>query len=86
MKPSAIELHIDELVLDGFAHADRHSIAYAFERELARLLSEHGLDASHVARFDGADVDAGAFALAPRGGTRGAGEHIARAVHGGLTR
>ena len=38
MKRGPIHLHIDELVLHGFNPADRHQIADAVERELARLL------------------------------------------------
>ena len=39
----SIDLQIDELVLNGFAAADRHAIGDAFERELARLLAEQGV-------------------------------------------
>jgi hypothetical protein len=38
-----IELHIDRLVLDGFAPGDRHGIADALRIELARLLVEGGM-------------------------------------------
>jgi hypothetical protein len=37
--PPAVELHIDEVTLDGFSAADGRAIAAAMERELARLLS-----------------------------------------------
>ena len=39
----SIDLQIDELVLNGFAAADKHAIGDAFERELARLLAEQGV-------------------------------------------
>jgi hypothetical protein len=43
VKPRIFELHIDELVLNGFARRDRLSIGDAIERELTRLITESGL-------------------------------------------
>jgi hypothetical protein len=43
MGSERIELHIDRLVLDGFAPGDRHRIADALRIELARLLVERGM-------------------------------------------
>ena len=39
----AVQLHIEELVLHGFAPADRYRIAAAVQLELTRLLAEHGV-------------------------------------------
>lgn len=47
--PSPVELHIEELVLHGFAPHDRHRIGDAVERELHRLLAERGILANAVA-------------------------------------
>ncbi len=38
-----IELHIEELILYGFKHADRQRIAEAVQEELTRLLKENKL-------------------------------------------
>lgn len=38
--PKRVVLHIDQLVLNGFAQADRHAVATGLQRELARLLAE----------------------------------------------
>lgn len=38
-----VDLRIDELVLDGVAARDRHRVADAIERELARLIADRGL-------------------------------------------
>ena len=48
-----IELHIEELVLHGFAPADRYRIGDTVQRELTRLLAEQGMPASliQVARW-----------------------------------
>lgn len=72
-----IEVHIDEVVLHGFAPGDRAGIGDALERELGRLLAERGL-AVPVADVGVARVDAGPI---DRGGGGGA---IARSIHGAL--
>jgi len=56
---AAIELNIEELVLDGFARADRYVIGAAVERELTRLLSEQAIPPGwhrdvDIARLEGA--------------------------------
>ena len=87
MRPKEIELHIEELVLEGFAHADRHRVADAIEGELTRLLAAHGLPpALTAARLEGARLDAGTVRLKQGGAPRAAGKEIARAIHGGLSR
>ena len=40
---NAVELHIDELVLHGFASGNRRQISSAVQSELTRLLSEGNL-------------------------------------------
>lgn len=44
--PQSVNLHIEELVLHGFAPHDRHRIGDAVERELLRLLTERGVIAN----------------------------------------
>lgn len=43
IRPSSVTIHIEELVLHGFAPHDRGRIAVAVEQELTRLLSEKGI-------------------------------------------
>jgi len=45
MRPININLHIDELVLNGFSPFDRYVIGDAVQRELSRLLESEGLAA-----------------------------------------
>lgn len=83
LKPN-IELHIEELVLHGFAPGDRHAIARAVEAEVARLIRERGLpsvggDDISVARLDG-----GSFQVEPSAGPAAIGGQIAQGVVGGL--
>lgn len=42
----SVELHIEELVLDGFALGERYAIGEAVERELRQLLGERGIPSS----------------------------------------
>jgi hypothetical protein len=48
----SVELHIEELVLDGFASGDRYVIGETVERELAQLLGEQ--DIPNSLRLDNA--------------------------------
>lgn len=77
-----IELHIEELVLHGFAPGDRQRIGAAVAQELARLLATGPLT-----RHESVDrVEAGTFRV-PRGAKPAAvGAQIAGAIYGGLNR
>ena len=82
----SIELHIEELVLHGFAPGDRHRIGEAVERELTRLLTEHGTppglaEAREIERLDG-----GTIQLTAASKPEATGDQVARAVFGGLRR
>ncbi|HEX8336386.1 MAG TPA: hypothetical protein VF621_06625 [Pyrinomonadaceae bacterium] len=84
MRPGAIKLHIDEVVLHGFEPADRAALGAALETELARLLAAGDptalTGASQVARIDG-----GAFEMPRHTAPDVAGTRLARAVYDGLT-
>ena len=76
----AINLHIEELVLHGFAFGDRHRIGSAVEQELTRLLAEQPLT-----RHESVErVDAGVFHVSLGAKPAAVGAQIAGAVHGGL--
>ncbi|HYP26675.1 MAG TPA: hypothetical protein VE262_08160 [Blastocatellia bacterium] len=85
MKPSGIELEIDELVLHGFARGDRHRIAGAIEQELARLFAEQGVPPSLARAGSIESIDGGAFEAKPHAKPEATGARIARAIYGGLT-
>ena len=84
--PARIELHIEELVLHGFAPGDRASIGAAVQAELVRLLAEHGAPAGWGRGADAAAerLDGGEFALAPGARADSIGAQVARAVYGSL--
>jgi hypothetical protein len=79
-----IELHVDELVLDGFDAADARGLGAALEAELVRLLTGGGLPQLQDDRTLGI-VDAGAVPLG-RDGSRGLGSRVASSVYGSLAR
>lgn len=84
MSATEIELHIEELVLDGFNAADRYRIGDMIERELSRLLSESGVPPSLVANHNQAHIDAGALNVASVSTPEHIGAQVAQAVYGGL--
>lgn len=81
----SIDLHIEELVLEGFSPGDRHRIGAAVERELARLLTERGLprltESLDVPRLDG-----GSFEMNRNATPEAVGGQVAGAVYGGVGR
>jgi hypothetical protein len=81
-----VRVHIDRLVLDGFALSpveSRH-VRAAVETELTRLLADGGL--SDELRSGGAmpSVVAGRFEPSAGGSAAQLGAAIAQSVHGGL--
>ena len=84
MTQKNIELHIEELVLHGFAHGDRYRIGEAVERELTRLLADRGVPQSLERGGEIASVDGGAFEVAQGSRAQVVGAQVAKAVYGGL--
>jgi hypothetical protein len=81
---SNVEVQIDELMLEGFAPADRFRIADGIKRELARLITEHGMERPAGSRARVAKLDAGSFRVAANRNAEGIAQQVARTVHGGL--
>ena len=83
--PASVELHIEELVLHGFAAGDRYAIAEAVEHELSRLLqiqlAAQGLPQLFAESSEHAQLDAGAFNVAPSANSKAIGGQIARTIH-----
>ena len=82
-RPS-IELHIEELVLHGFAPGDRHRIGDAVERELIRLLEGRGLVTPFETAMAMERIDAGSVSVRPGAPVETVGRETARALHRGL--
>jgi hypothetical protein len=83
-EPMNVELHIEELVLHGFAPSCRYRIGETVERELARLLAEQGvLDPSgHNVVLE--QVDAGQFTMNANAKSEAIGAQIAQAIYSGM--
>ncbi len=79
-----VNIRIEELVLHGFPAPDRHRIARAMERELARLCEDEGRPESWRPSFAVERIDGGAIKVAARLGAAKTGRDIARAVYRGL--
>jgi hypothetical protein len=84
MKPTRLELHIDELVLHGFPSTDRDAIATGVRTRLAGLLAEGGLPGSLLDSGRVDHLDAGQYEPAPDAPARHTGDQVAAAVYRGL--
>jgi len=86
-RPELREIRVDigELVLDGFGSSvDPRRVSASFERELTRLVREHGVPLA----ADGAVSVDGVSGLPPMPAglsARRLGQELARAVHAGLS-
>lgn len=76
-----VELHIDELVLHGFAARDRHRIAAALERELTRLIAQGDVERLPASSMQVDRVDAGSFRLDPAARPSHIGQTVAQRVY-----
>ena len=81
---TSIHLHIEELVLHGFAPGDRHGINEAVQQELTRLVSEQPISPAGLRNISMERVDGGAFRLANAAKPAVVGAQIAGAVWGGI--
>jgi hypothetical protein len=79
-----IELHIEELVLEGLPSRDRDRIGMAVENALARLLEERGLPPALALGENAADITAGDIDLRPGATPESIGEQIALVLYEGL--
>jgi hypothetical protein len=80
MTPQNIELHIEKLVLHGFATKDRTAIGEAVQHELHRLLVEQGIRGSPRQNCALAQLEGGAFTMQPDASAQTIGTQIAQSV------
>ena len=84
MTPYNIELHIEELVLHGFAPKDRRAISAAIQHELTRLFAEQGIHPSLARGYHAAKLDGGAFNIKSGAKPESMGTQVAQSLYGGL--
>jgi hypothetical protein len=77
-----IELHIEELVLHGFARKDQARIQRAVEQELARLLTEQGMPGSLAQGVEVQQLNGGSFNVRAGMGAEAVGTQVAQAIYG----
>ena len=81
VRPAAIEIHIEELVLHGFQASDKWSIGDAVKQELARLLGNQKMPALLHRELSADRLDAGSFKVTPNAKPRSIGTQLAQSVH-----
>jgi hypothetical protein len=81
MRPVNIDLHIEELVLHGFAPSDRHHIADAVEGELERLFVEQWASPLLMGEIEAEHLDGGTFEMTHGAKAGAIGAQIAQAVY-----
>lgn len=79
-----VELHIDEIVLHGFAHRDRYTIQEAIQDELTRLIASSGIPSSLHGGNEAARLDAGTVTVQKGMPPDAIGRQVAHAVYQGL--
>jgi hypothetical protein len=81
----SVELHIEELVLHGFAPGDRYLIGEAVERELTRLFSEQGTPQLIAEGGEMVGLNAGSFEVEQSSKPETLGIQLANALYRGMT-
>jgi hypothetical protein len=84
--PRSIELHIHQLLLEGFEDADQIAIRRAVETELTLLLSQGGMPQFPSDRQSTNCINGDMFHLGTTTNARRLGSHIARAIYSGLNK
>jgi hypothetical protein len=80
----SVELHIEELILHGFASGNRFAVGDAVERELARLFGEQGIPVALRSQSATDEMTGAVFNSAQNAKPRGIGRQIAQAVYQGF--
>ena len=81
-----LELHIEELTLNGFEAGDHYRISDALERELARLITERGVPRFLAQNNEAGMLAAQEFHVAEGSTPEAIGRQVARAIYMGLYR
>ena len=80
----SLDLHIDELVLHGFASSDRYAIGDAVERELAQLFRKQGVPNSLRSEKTADEIRGATLNATQHAKPHIIGRQIANAVYQGL--
>lgn len=83
MQPD-LNLHIEELVVEGLPGMREADLGMAVRAELTRLLAAQGLPTAWSQGAEVGHLNAGSIRLAPNAGPEATGRQIAQSVYGGL--
>ena len=84
MKPPNLEVHIEQLIVEGFPDINRHQLGESVKQELERHFAEHGIPTSLSRNQVLAKVSPNTINVASNSNDRTLGTQIAKAIHGGL--
>ena len=85
MNPRAIEVHIEELVLDRFVPGERHAIGDGVQSELTRLFGKQGVPISLRSESATDEIRGATFNAAINAKPPTVGRQIAQAVYQGFS-
>jgi len=82
LTPQTVDLHIDELVLDGLDGVDPSHVDFVVQRELVRLLRDRGVPLSwQQGDESAARLNGGTFTVSSGLPTNALGAQIAQAIY-----
>jgi len=79
--PLPVELHIDQLVLDGFSEVDRAELGGAIQTEFARVLAQRGFPRKAREEQSLAQLDAGAVPETASSDAGSIAAHLVRSIY-----
>jgi hypothetical protein len=79
-----VELHIEELVLDGFGDVDQAVLQQALHGEIARIIGDRGIAAPGSASVQVPDISVNELSLPRSSDSAAIGTRIAQVIAGGL--
>lgn len=80
-----LELHIEELILQGFPGCDRDRMGAAITQELTRLFTEQGIPRSFQNTGQSLRLPGGSFEITTGNRVDVAGAEIAQKIYGGFS-
>ena len=85
IRPTAIELHIEALVLSGLLAGQQQAIAAAIQHELTRLIAAGGITGFLTQSSSIPILDGGSFTIAPDAAPEETGARIADSITSAVT-
>lgn len=81
----SIELHIEELALQGFASADKKRIAAYIEHELSHLFATQGVPQTLAQMGNAPFLNGGSFRMSQQNNPLTTGKQVAQTLYNGFS-